>query len=124
MAVGVAMPTPSPVMNRARRRPGRAGHTRKRAAAASSNRSAATRTGRRPVRSERCPADTRPAATPTAYTANTTVTVNEPKPSRSSYSGYRGVGTVENATVTAKITATAQNPVRCRPERGGMPYGA
>jgi len=49
--------------------------------------SAASRTGRRPSWSDTRPNATRPANTPTAYTAKMTVTVNDWKLNAFSYSG-------------------------------------
>src|SRR3984885_8560586 len=69
---------------------------------------------RRPYKSDRCPARSSATTTPTAYTANATVTMNSEKWSRARYRPYSGLGTVPNAITIRNANATTQNPRRCR----------
>jgi hypothetical protein len=110
VAVAVSMPTPRPVTSRATSSTGNGGSATNSTAAASSRASAASRTFLRPTTSDRWPASSRLVSTPTAYPANTIVTVKVEKPSRAWYSGYSGVGTVENAKPVRNTNAISQNP--------------
>lgn len=110
VAVAVSRPTPRPVISRASSSTIREGSSRKSAAAASSSASPAMKTFLRPIQSETCPVSSRLASTPKAYTAKTIVTMNVENPTFARYSGYRGVGTVENAMDVRNAPAISQNP--------------
>jgi hypothetical protein len=52
-------------------------------------------------------------------TAYATVTIVVSKPSRCSYSGHNGVGTVPNAICTVNAAVMNQNPVECDARTAG-----
>ena len=72
-------------MNRATRRPARLFEATKTIALTIEIPTAGSSSRRRPYRSERCPARSSATITPTAYTANATVTMNSEKWSRARY---------------------------------------
>lgn len=80
VAVPVARPADSPDRVRPVNSSGSPPARRKHTALRPDNASAASRTGRRPMKSDTCPSSSSATMTPAAYTAKITVTMNEEKP--------------------------------------------
>ena len=82
MAVAVSSPMLTPDTNRATSSPGTVGQVRNSTPDTTLTAMATASIRRRPAQSDRCPASSRARATPTAYAAKISVSVNEPNPSR------------------------------------------